>query len=247
MIDSNKERWLNWIGETLKSGSVSIPHGLIKFYKQLKLSEAETMLLIHLLAFRQHEGKSFPTVHELQERMAITDEDVIQHLRQLVTRKYIAIVEDVDENGMRASRYDFEPLYRKLAECYMQEMEQQLVQAEAERENGFVTKFEREFGRPLSPMECEILVKWLDEDRLPDDLIMAALKEAVFSGKLNFKYIDRILFEWKRNGIKTVEEARQHASRFRKKGALYQSSAQKRQEQEDGFPFYNWLQPQERQ
>ena len=118
-------------------------------------------------------------------------------------------------------------------------------QIEEERETGFVTKFEREFGRPLSPMECEILVKWLDEDKLSDDLILAALKEAVFAGKLNFKYIDRILFEWKRNRVETVEQAKQHASQFRKKGALYQSSGQKRQV--DDFPFYNWLQSQERQ
>lgn len=245
MVNSKKDRWLDVISEMLQSGNVSIPHGLITFYKQLNLSEREAMLLIHLLTFWQHDGKSFPTVHELQERMTMTEEDVIQSLRQLVSKKYIAIVEEVDDHGIRASRYDFEPLYKKLAECYIREMGQRIDQIEEERETGFVTKFEREFGRPLSPMECEILVKWLDEDKLSDDLILAALKEAVFAGKLNFKYIDRILFEWKRNRVETVEQAKQHASQFRKKGALYQSSGQKRQA--DDFPFYNWLQSQERQ
>ena len=43
--------------------------------------------------------------------------------------------------------------------------------------------FEREFGRPLSPMECETLTQWLDEDGHPEVLIVAALREAVFCGK----------------------------------------------------------------
>ena len=46
-----------------------------------------------------------------------------------------------------------------------------------------------------------------DQDQHHPNLIQAALREAVMSGKLNFRYIDRILFEWKKNGIKTVDQA----------------------------------------
>ncbi len=35
------------------------------------------------------------------------------------------------------------------------------------------------------------------------------------SGKLNFRYIDRILFEWKKNGIKTVDQAQNQGRKFR--------------------------------
>ena len=56
---------------------------------------------------------------------------------------------------------------------------------------------------------------WLDEDQHSPEIIKAALKEAVISGKLNFRYIDRILFEWKKNGIKTVEQAKEHGKKFR--------------------------------
>ena len=69
------------------------------------------------------------------------------------------------------------------------------------------TVFEKEFGRPLSPFECETLGMWEDQDQHHPNLIQAALREAVMSGKLNFRYIDRILFEWKKNGIKTVDQA----------------------------------------
>lgn len=31
----------------------------------------------------------------------------------------------------------------------------------------------------------------------------------------NFRYIDRILFEWKKNGIKTVDQAQNQGRKFR--------------------------------
>ncbi len=77
------------------------------------------------------------------------------------------------------------------------------------------TVFEKEFGRPLSPFECETLGMWEDQDQHHPNLIQAALREAVMSGKLNFRYIDRILFEWKKNGIKTVDQAQNQGRKFR--------------------------------
>jgi len=75
--------------------------------------------------------------------------------------------------------------------------------------------FEREFCRPLSPMELETITGWLEQDCYKEDLILAALKEAVFTGKLNFRYIDRILLEWQRNRVQSVEQARTYSQRFR--------------------------------
>lgn len=239
MADMKHNHWRRLIVESLQAGTVNIPYSLLKFYKQLKLNEAEVMLLIHLLSFRQLEGKTFPTVYELQERMTVAGNDVVEHLRQLVGKQFIEIVEETDENGLRSTRYDLQPLFERLVDCYLKQFGQHIDQMEEERETGLVTTFEREFGRPLSPMECEILVKWLEEDKLSDDLILAALKEAVFTGKLNFKYIDRILFEWKRNRVQTVEQAKQHALKFRKKGAIYETADKK--QPTDDFPFYNWV------
>ncbi|RXZ80251.1 DnaD domain protein [Paenibacillaceae bacterium] len=75
--------------------------------------------------------------------------------------------------------------------------------------------FEQEFGRPLSPMEFESIGAWIDQDGYADELIRFALKEAVFAGKLHFRYIDRILLEWSRNRITNIDEARSHTQKFR--------------------------------
>ncbi|WP_074011067.1 DnaD domain-containing protein [Numidum massiliense] len=235
----NRDHFRELTITTLQSGTVNIPHGLLKFYKKLQLSDVEAMLLIHIFSFQANEGKSFPTIHELQERMTVPEHELVQSLQQLVSKRYIGIVNDTDAQGLRTERYDLQPLYEKLADCYTAEGSKQLAEAQEARETGILTTFEAEFGRPLSPMECETLVKWLDEDGLPDELILAALKEAVFAGKLNFRYIDRILLEWKRNRVHTVEQAQQYARNFRKKGAIYQGVTPRRET--DDFPFYNWV------
>lgn len=91
--------------------------------------------------------------------------------------------------------------------------------AEAERPDDDAGRlfrvFEQEFGRPLTPMECETIEAWLDRDGYPEDLVLFALKEAVFAGKLTFRYIDRILLEWSRNRVTNVDEARSHVQKFR--------------------------------
>ena len=68
----------------------------------------------------------------------------------------------------------------------------------------------------------------------------AALKEAVMSGKLNFRYIDRILFEWKKNGIKTIEQAKNQGRKFRQK-QLQNRKTHNEVQKPAAIPFYNWL------
>lgn len=87
--------------------------------------------------------------------------------------------------------------------------------AERPKAADLFTAFEQEFGRPLSPMECETISAWVDQDRYPDELIRFALKEAVFAGKLHFRYIDRILIEWSRNRVTNTDEAKAHTQKFR--------------------------------
>ena len=64
---------------------------------------------------------------------------------------------------------------------------------------------EKEFGRTLSPIEYEIIKAWLDND-MSEELIKEAIKEATFNGVSNLRYIDKILYEWGKAGIKTAQD-----------------------------------------
>ena len=50
-----------------------------------------------------------------------------------------------------------------------------------------------------------------------DDTIILALKEAVYNGVTNLRYIDRILSEWTKKGIKTKEDLEKEKIEFSKR------------------------------
>lgn len=203
----------------LRGGTVGVPLLLLKSYKGLKLSEQDAMLLIQLMAFVEKERKEFPTIDELQARMACPPEAVIASLQKLLKLELLAIDETTEETtGVLSERYNFDPLYAKLAEALASELQAAAAAQPAiaaDREKDLFTVFENEFARPLTPMELETITAWLDKDNYKEELILAALKEAVFSGKLHFRYIDRILLEWTRNRVQTAEQAKEYAQRFR--------------------------------
>lgn len=228
------------LAEAYLDGAVSIPYALLRTYRALKLSDTEAMLLIHLLAFRQLEQNEFPTIEQLQERLGASAAVVGQAMQKLVKQGLVGIDEVVDpETGVQSDRYNLTGLFQKIG-ALLAAGELPLrtggggtgtVTAkdwaeQSSRPSGSKTAvfggapnlfavFEQEFGRPLTPMEVETISAWLDKDEYGEDLVLFALKESVFAGKLSFRYIDRILLEWRRNRVKTVEEARAYTQRYR--------------------------------
>lgn len=223
------EKWFN-------AGSVSIPNLLLQYYKQIGINETECLLLIQIHSFI-NQGIQFPTPEQLSERMTLSSEECMQVIRKLIHKDVLYIEENKDlSESMYSESYSLKPLWNKLA-TYIVNSEQQKEKRYAEE--SIYTLFENEFARPLSPIECETIAMWMDEDNHSTELIKAALKEAVLSGKLNFRYIDRILFEWKKNGITSVEEAHAYGEKFRRQSRRQQQ--EKEIKSNTSYPFYNWL------
>jgi DNA replication protein len=203
----------------MKMGNAAIPLLLLQVYSVLKLSDLEAMLLIQLIAFTTHEGKEFPTVEEIQARLSSSQEQVIKALQKLLKEQWISIEERIDPiSGIQYERYDLEGIYVKLSLYLSDEMRKQVLlnkKTEPKEGKDIYSIIEREFARPLTPMELEMVTNWLDKDQYKEELILAALKEAVFAGKVHFNYLDRILLEWSRNRVFTVEQAKEHSQKFR--------------------------------
>lgn len=208
----------------IKDGVVAVPYLLLKHYRQMKLSELEAMLLIQLIAFIDKEKKDFPTLEEIQARMSAGADQVIAGMQRLMKERFLAIDESMDmASGIQYERYNLDPLYEKLAAVYAQEQLEEMEKAskvKRQAEPGSSGKdvysiIEKEFARPLTPMELETISGWIDKDQYREELILAALKEAVFAGKVHFRYIDRILLDWSRNRVTTVQQAKEYAQKFR--------------------------------
>ncbi|WP_462412005.1 DnaD domain-containing protein [Neobacillus sp. Marseille-QA0830] len=229
-----KNTLLTW----LEQGSITVPALLFSEYRKLNLTETELVLLLNILAFIE-KGNSFPTPEQLSDRMTVSIAECNDSLRRMIQRGFLEIIDEYSNEGIRYEKYSIKPLWERLIEQFLLSNKEGQEAAKKSGETDLYTCFEQEFGRPLSPFECESLAMWLDDDHHDPVIIKAALKEAVMSGKLNFRYIDRILFEWKKNGIKTIEQAKNHGRKFRQ----YQAQKGKTRDESNQptVPFYNWL------
>lgn len=208
---------------------ILIPTPLLLNYKKLRLNELDVLILLHIHHFIQM-GNEFPTPQEICEHMTISENELLNHLRSLIQRNMLEIKQFRNEQNKLSEAYSLDPLWEKI----FSKKEESLTE---NHEGTIFILFEQEFGRPLSPFEIETINVWLDEDHMAPSLIKAALRESVLIGKLNFKYIDRILREWKRKGIHTVEQARESSKSFRKQPIKKQNKAEKK----DTSIYFNWL------
>ena len=66
----------------------------------------------------------------------------------------------------------------------------------------------------MSPIEYELISGWLDNYN--EEIIKCALKEAVWNGVSNLRYIDKILYEWKKKGINSKDDVEKDRKQFKK-------------------------------
>ncbi len=102
--------------------------------------------------------------------------------------------------------FDASPVLVTLDQLLARDEKGELEQQNTNQLKLLVDEFERELGRFLSPMELEDLEKTVHDDQTDLDLVREALREAVFNGKTNWKYIQAILRNWRKEGITSLRQ-----------------------------------------
>lgn len=191
----------------------------IEVSSKLNLSLQEFLLLMY---FENSDDGTFD-LDKISNKLKVDKNSILIAYNNLLTNNIINLISEKDDTGKRIEKVSLEGFYKKEAENRKKEKELML-------KKDIFSTFENEFKRPLSGMEIEIIKAWL-EKMYNEDLILAALKEAVYNGATNIRYIDTILYEWNKNGIKTKEEVEEHLKNRYKEKKL-----------EDTSLFdYNWL------
>lgn len=235
MGDKYMDKKINY--DYILQGQVTIPSQLLISYKDYGLDETDLVIIIQIHRFLQ-EGKDFPTLTEISQPLSIEEQDCALILRKLIQKNLLIIQSKVNENHQLSESYSLEPLWQRI---FTPDQEESVK--EEDNIGSLFILFEQEFGRPLSPFEIEMVNSWLDADKCSPALIKAALRESVLMSKLNFKYIDRILHEWKRKGIHTVDQAREETKNFRKPKQEKQIEGEEKRK--DPSFYYNWLEDDE--
>ncbi len=122
-----------------------------------------------------------------------------------LTEKGLLQYKTIALNGEIEAVFDALPALERLDEI----VENHSSVAQAVSQNvlkDLVETFQQELGRLLTPFEIEDLTKTIQDDKTSPELVTVALREAVFNGKANWKYIQAILRNWRREGITTVAQ-----------------------------------------
>lgn len=184
--------------KVFSDGNISIPIYFIKNYKKFNLELDEFLFLMYL--YNLGDNVLF-NPGEFSEKLNIDLTNIMNYVGNLTDKGLIRVDVVKNDKGYIEEMIILDDFYNKLSLVIMDDVNE----SKSDSSNSDVFEIiEKEFGRTLSPIEIEIIKTWLDNN-FSEDLIKEALKEATFNGVSNLRYIDKILYEWAKSGINTVE------------------------------------------
>lgn len=189
--------------ELLKSMNYQVSKELLFNYKAMNITELQLIIIIYLI----NQSSDIYNPKQISNDLKIDLNTVFEEIN-LLCEKGIIKIETKRINKILSEFINFDLLYEKLAFS--------LNEVETKEDTNLFNVFESEFGRTLSPMEYEIINSWKDNG-YSDELIILALKEAIYNGASNLRYIDKIIYEWNRKGIKTKEDVENNKKQFKNK------------------------------
>lgn len=197
--------------ELLKSKSISIPSIIFKNYKKLEITAEEFLVLVYLTNIN---GKISYNPKALCIELGLEELNVMEIISSLEEKKIIQVLVEKNESGIMEEVISLDLFYNKV------------LMLLASNENKFKENtsifetFESEFGRTLSPMEYEYIKAWM-EDGFSEEIIKEALKEAIYNGVPKLRYIDSIIYEWRKKGYKSVSDIKKPPRKKQEKKEIY--------------------------
>lgn len=146
----------------------------------------------------------------------------------LLSKKIILVETTKDIEGRMIEKIDLSNFYQMLNEEVKEE-------EKIEQKKDIYSIFEEEFGRTLSSIEYEYINAWIEKG-CSEELVIGALKEAVYNGVRNLRYIDKIIYEWQKKGFKCLNDVNNH---------LVNRNIEKEKTVRKDIFEYNWLDDEE--
>lgn len=145
----------------------------------------------------------------IAESLGLTEEEVMKSFNNLLIHNLISITSSKDKDGRINEVISTEPIYNLIDVNSSKENKEEIA-------SEIYDAFEKEFGRTLSRTDYELINGWL-ETGIKEELILGALKEAVYNNTKNFRYIDKIIYEWTKKGFNNMNDVENHLINNEKK------------------------------
>ena len=184
----------------LESKNIVVPLLFFKEYKKLNISLEEFMFLMYL----KDKGNTFTfDPKSMSEELGLSIKDILKFISSLTDKKLLLIDTFKNDKGIGEEKIDISLFYERMAAIISDEV---IKNNEVSIDDSIFSEIEKEFGRTLSPSELEFIKAWAAT--FDSGVIVEAVKEAVLNGVSSIRYIDKILYEWDKKGIKTKEDVK---------------------------------------
>ena len=180
--------------EFLTEKRFAVSTHLIQVAVSLNLSLNEFLLLMY---FEDVTDKTFD-VSKIGKVLSLNETDTLTAFNKLINLNLIKMETSKDETNKHCEIISLVPMYKSIVEKNNKKEE------EKKKANIFEV-FQNELGKAISPMEYEIINAWMQKG-FSEDLIIGALKEAIYNGVKSLRYIDKILYEWQKKGYNSMND-----------------------------------------
>lgn len=183
----------------LKEKPIIISSKIFYNYRRLNMNEQDLVVLTFLL----NTNENIFNPQNIASSLNIDLKNVMESVDNLVSNNLISI-DTISDNGVK-DFINLNKLYEKLA---------LLINEEKKEDNTDIYEiFEKELGRTISPSELAVIADFTENYSV--EIIVLALKEAVFNGARNLRYIDSILKNWNSQGLKTKEDVEKYQRKYK--------------------------------
>ncbi len=182
-------------GVLKKENKFVVTDVLLKLAKIKELSLNEFLVLMYL----DNDYNDNFEIEVMSRALGIDMEICLESFNSLLMKGLVSIDSKKDENNKYKEVVSIDNIYNVVS-----------MEEEEEIEGDEIFKiFEEELGRTLSQTELALINGWLISGT-KEDIIIGALKEAIFNGVTSFRYIDKIIYEWEKKGLKTMDEVNEY-------------------------------------
>ena len=190
--------------DAFKTGNLVLPSALLLHFKEL-FPSSEDFLVWQFFYLQNTTALGDVSPSQIAEIIGKEVADVNQSISNL-TENGLLQYRTIELNGEIELIFDASLAFERLDSLLDTQTPVATAPNPKNQLKDLVETFQQELGRLLTPFEIEDLSKTVKEDGIKADLIKEALREAVFNGKPNWKYIQAILRNWRHEGIQSVAQ-----------------------------------------
>ncbi len=211
------------IKKALRSKKYVVTDVLTKLAIDKKLSLNEFLVLMYL----DNDYNDNFEIELISKSLGLNTNDTLEAFNSLMLKGLVSLdsVKDLDSRFNEVVNLD------KVYDAASESIESD---AKEETKEDVFKVFEKELGRTISPMELEMINGWLATGT-SEEIVLGALREAIYNGVSNFRYIDKIIYEWGKKGFKTMDDVNTYMKNRRK------SKDKEIGEKEQEILDYDWL------